>query len=102
MSARLMRFGGRDCLVMPHWSDVDFSALDDMTKQEIRDEVKNFATQYRLFHSDLKPEHVVRESPTKPGEKSRVHFIDMASVREINEGEDVDDMTAKMLSKLNI
>jgi len=100
--ARLARFGDRDCLLMPHWNDIDFSALDDTAKQEIRDEVKIFATEYGLFHADLKPEHVVRESPTKPGAKSRVRFIDMVSVREIKQGEDVGDLTAKMLAKLDI
>lgn len=87
---------------MLHFTATDFAVMDDAQKQQIRDWTTDFARKFNLYHPDMNPEHVVLESPTKPGGVSRIHFIDMADVRQLTASNNVDQCIANMLNKLQL
>jgi hypothetical protein len=100
IEVRLQTFGGKAALVMPHFTPVNFATIDATRKAEIKEALTEFANVYRLHHRDMKPEHVVYQSPIKH-EKGKIRFIDMAAVREVSPDK-TKDALADMMKKLHL
>ncbi len=98
ITTRLVTLGQRPALLIPHFSPVDFHDPD--SRELVTTAVRALAVEKRIFHGDMKNEHVLWVSPTK-GKPGRVVTIDMAQARQINEGEDMEVLADKMVQKLN-
>jgi hypothetical protein len=98
ITTRLVTLGQRPALLIPHFSPVDFHDPD--SRELVTTAVRALAVEKRIFHGDMKNEHVLWVSPTK-GKPGRVVTIDMAQARQINEDEDVEVLADRMVQKLN-
>ena len=96
----LVELAGRPALLMPHFTPINIATADNFTKAQIRAAVEEFVKVHKLFHADMKPDHVVYQLPQKD-QPGKVCFIDMASVRSLQPNEE-DECVSAMLKKLNI
>jgi hypothetical protein len=75
--SHVITLGGRPVLMMRHYTPVDFSNAN--SRKEVIHSVKELAAKRKLFHKDLKQEHIVWDTPAK-----KIRFIDMAQVDQID------------------
>jgi len=95
--ARLITLGGRNAMILPYFKQVDFDNLNPGEVQAIVDSINKLAREKRVFHGDMKKEHVVKDSPSK-----RYNFIDLTSARKIEDKDNIEDLIKQMIGKLNL
>eukprot|EP00698_Gefionella_okellyi_P009686 TRINITY_DN2484_c1_g1_i1.p1 TRINITY_DN2484_c1_g1~~TRINITY_DN2484_c1_g1_i1.p1 ORF type:complete len:545 (-),score=62.01 TRINITY_DN2484_c1_g1_i1:45-1679(-) len=83
--ARVARFGGSECLMIPVYSPIPDHLHNDKTAQdEIIAFVRYFHEQKHLEHGDLKLEHVMLASPTAPVIRTNLRFVDLNVVNAVD------------------